>query len=194
MDERILFLDTETGGVDPANSSLLSIGLAYWHNGKIEDTCELLLQEYRTKPLKNYALKINKINILEHNLHALKSEDAKDELLNFLTKNFPLSQPIVIAGHNIRFDIGFLKYFLKKHKIKFEPLFSHRSIDTASIMFFLYYSGKISEKFTSSDQAFRYFNIDIPQRHTALADAIAAAKLFNAQIEFIKEDHSIYSI
>ena len=37
MEKKILFIDTETGGIDPNSTSLLSIGLVAWSNGEILD-------------------------------------------------------------------------------------------------------------------------------------------------------------
>jgi DNA polymerase III epsilon subunit-like protein len=184
MANNILFIDTETGGIDPKQSSLLSIGLAVWSNKKIISTKELLIKHdiFKFTP---QALKINKIDLSSFMEEALEPKQVVNELLNFLESNFDLTTPITLGGHNTNFDINFLKYFLNKYNIKFDKLFSHRFIDTASILKFLYYAGKIKEDLSSSDKAFKFFNIDIQNRHSALGDAIGTANLFTQLIDIL---------
>ena len=42
MRNRVLFIDTETGGIDPIECSLLSIGIAVWEDGSIIFEDEIL--------------------------------------------------------------------------------------------------------------------------------------------------------
>ena len=42
---RILFLDTETGGLDETQYDLLSVGMVVWEDNKIIDTKEILISK-----------------------------------------------------------------------------------------------------------------------------------------------------
>ena len=73
---KLIFLDTETGGVDPRANSLLSIGLVIWENKKIITEKEFLVKE------KNYnvtaqAMEINKINLDELKKKGLEKSEKK---------------------------------------------------------------------------------------------------------------------
>lgn len=173
---KLLFVDTETGGLDPELHSLLSIGLVSWEHGKIKNKQEFLILDdiFRITPDAQAINKIDYNNFIEK---ASTKEFVYDKILNFLFKSgFSEVEPITLAGHNVGFDIGFLKKFFGGN---YSNLFSHRSIDTASILKFMYLSGKIEKDISSSDEAFEYFGITTDNRHTAIGDAISTAKLFN---------------
>jgi DNA polymerase-3 subunit epsilon len=70
-------------------------------------------------------------------------------------------------------------------KVDFNQYFSHRMIDTASILHYLYLSGRLEQKVVSSDEAFAHFKIAVEGRHTALGDALATAQLFNCLLEIL---------
>jgi hypothetical protein len=56
---------------------------------------------------------------------------------------------------------------------------SHRSVDTHTLLFLLCLMGDIPSSALTSDGAFDYFGIRVPDeiRHTALGDALATSKL-----------------
>lgn len=174
---KILFIDTETGGLSPIESSLLTIGLAVWDNNRIIDSKEIYIKHKLFK-ITPQAISINKIDLLTFLNYAVEPREAIIQLKEFIIYNFKDELPVTLAGHNTNFDINFIRYFLEENNINFSDYFSHRFIDTASILKYLYYSGKINEDISSSDKAFSYFNINIDNRHSALGDAEGTAKLF----------------
>lgn len=186
MEKKILFIDTETGGIDPNSTSLLSIGLVAWSNGEILDTKEIFIKHEVFK-ITPEAINLNSINLVNFIKTSVSPEIAFNEISNFINSNFVDSiGNIVIGGHNTNFDINFLKKFLSTQNIEFEDYFSHRFVDTASILKFLYYAELLSKDVSSSDQAFQYFNINIDNRHSALGDAIGTAQLFSKLIQLVK--------
>ncbi len=96
------------------------------------------------------------------------------------------NQQSLLAGHNVHFDIAFLKAFFSANRKDFSEFFSHRVIDTSSILHYLYLAGKLKQKAVSSDEAFQLFDIEVEGRHTALGDALATAKLFSKLLTMIK--------
>lgn len=185
--DKILFIDTETGGLDPQKHSLLSLGLVVWEKGELVDKIEILVNDGKLAAT-NEALEINKINLDEHKINSLSPNEVINQIIYFIKKNFTLNQKITLAGHNINFDVNFLKHFLSQNKLNFEEYFSHRFIDTSSILYYLYLSGKLKQRAFSSSEAFEYFGIRVDGRHTALGDAIATAKLFTNLIQLTKKN------
>ena len=177
MPDRLLFIDTETGGLHPGQHSLLSIGMLVWEEMEIIDSQELMINDGRLIVTEE-ALSINKIDIEKHKLSALSPAQAIAEILSFINKHFPPNKKITIAGHNVHFDVNFLNLFFSENNEDFNKFFSHRIIDTSSILYYLYLAGHIDQRAISSDQAFDLFNIHVEGRHTALGDVIATSKLF----------------
>ena len=186
MKDRLLFIDTETGGLNPSKHSLLSLAMVVWEEMEIIDSTELLINDGKLS-VTNEALAINKIDIEMHKKSAISSTQAIEEIVAFIKKHFTQQEKITLAGHNVHFDVNFLKTFFSHNNINFSNYFSHRIIDTSSVLYYLYLSGHLKQKAVSSDEAFELFNIQVKGRHTALGDAIATAKLFNQLLFLMKK-------
>lgn len=185
MEDRLLFIDTETGGLDPDKHSLLSVAMVCWEDREIIDSQELLINDGKLAVTEE-ALSINKIDIEKHKKSAITSLQAIKKMFLFISRHFPHQKKITLAGHNVHFDINFLKLLFSENNKDFSKYFSHRIIDTSSILNFLYLAGQLKHKAVSSDDAFGLFDIKVEGRHTALGDAIATAKLFNSLLNFRK--------
>ena len=184
---RLLFIDTETGGLDPTKHSLLSIGLVVWdrYEGIIGST-EFFIQEDKYITTKE-AYSIHKIDTAFLETTALAPKTILDKIEDFCHEFFDETQPIPLAGHNTQFDVSFLKQFYKKNNRSFEKRFSHRIVDTYSILCYLFYCGKIHDAtILSSTKAFNYFKIKVSDRHSALGDAKATVELFEKLLDMTK--------
>ncbi len=184
-ENNVLFVDTETGGVDPKETSLLSIGLVIWHNKKIVDKKEILLKEDIIK-ITPEAFKINKIDLNEITEKGRCSKDAINDILEFSKNHFSSKSLIPLGGHNTNFDANFIKYLFRNSNMNFNKYFSYRYIDTASILKYLFLAKKLDRELSSLGEAIDYFNISVNKRHSALEDALATAKLFSILIDLIK--------
>ena len=184
MNNKIVFIDTETGGLEPTINSLLSVALVIWHDFEIIDSFEVLINDGKLNATAE-ALKINGIDLVEHKKNGLNPEKAILRINQFLAKHFDEAEKITLAGHNVNFDINFFKFFLSQNNFSFHKRFSHRVVDTATILYYLYIAGKIKQKSISSSEAFKLFGIDVDNRHTAIGDAIATAKLFSLLLKTI---------
>jgi DNA polymerase-3 subunit epsilon len=177
---KILFCDTETGGLDPHKHSLLSVAFVIWEDGIIKASKEWFidLPVYNIDPK---AIKVNQIDFAKLP-ETTKPSKILDEYISFLKDNgFTKDEfPSNLAGHVINFDIAFLKtYLFNDDKNEFDSAFDHHMIDTSYILRFLYQAGKLPEDLSSFFKATDYFKIGDPKkRHTALADAIDTANLY----------------
>ena len=177
MGNRLLFIDTETGGLNPNKHSLLSLAMVVWENMEIIDAQELLINDGKLSVTEE-ALSINKIDIEKHKQSAISSAQAIEKIFLFINRHFPEQRKITLAGHNVQFDVNFLSVFFSRNNENFSKSFSHRIIDTSSILYYLYLAGHLNNRAISSDEAFDHFGIKVEGRHTALGDAIATAELF----------------
>ena len=185
--DKILFIDTETGGIDPANHSLLSLALVVWKELDVRASIEILVND-GVLNVTEKALEINGINLSDHKKKAVSPVLALQQLDQFLDIHFSRDEKIILGGHNINFDVNFLNAFLTRNGYNFQRRFSHRFVDTSSILFYLYLTGKIKRKLTASQDAFDYFGITVQGRHTALGDAFATAQLFGKLVSILYRD------
>ena len=161
-DARFAIVDTETSGLDPADSELLEIGavLSDWR-GKIIDRFETLVKP--TKPLTadNSAI------------HGLIDEDfAKAKTIDSASYQFLwwLPDDTIIVTHHLEFDRGFLPWIADRQGLCSKRLASHLCPDSPS----------------SKNQVLRYWFKDVARdphiralgdTHRAIADATVTATI-----------------
>ena len=190
MENKLMFIDNETGGFDERNQSLLTIGLAFWKDGKIVATEELGIAKEKYQVCEQ-ALEVNHINLEQLRKQGMPSLEVIKRVEKFCKNSFG-DEKVVFAGHNVGFDLKFLRQFYYENGYSnetYEEKYSYRSVDTASIIKYLYLAGVLKEDVSSSSKAFEYFHIDFAEgaRHTAIGDCIATAELFNKLISLIEK-------
>lgn len=179
---KILVFDTETGGLDPAEHSLLTLGaVILGSDGSIISTLSLVINEGAALSVTDQALKVNGLTVEYIREKGMTPEEATRTLETWLTNN-GLIRGITLAGHNVSFDIGFLKRLYRLAGRTFDKKFSYRSLCTQSIAMFLTFAGVANYTKTSLDALTSFYDIQIRQggatgTHDALEDAIATAKL-----------------
>jgi len=180
MSQSLLFIDTETGGLDPRKHSLLSVALVVGDAGGVANSLEILVR-HEPYVVSAGGMKVNRIDLVQHTAGALEPDIALGVMNVFLDQHFPhICKPIILAGHNVGFDQAFLGAFLESLGHSLEPRFSHRVVDTHSLAAALRDAGKLPLDNLSSTALFAHFGIEVPEekRHTALGDALATFELY----------------
>ncbi len=187
--ERYLVLDVETGGVDSQTTSLLT-----GHFSVYDETFHLLDELYlEVKPTDEVyhvtasALKVNNINLVEHNLHALTYTEAAAKLLNFLyVWSMHGEVKLNVVGHNPNFDLGFVFEHLVS-KADWEQNVSYRLRDTASIGNFLKDAGVIPSNVSISlGSLAKHFNVNQVNAHTASDDVKVTIEVYQEMLYKIR--------
>lgn len=191
MANRLLFVDTETGGLDPLVCSLLSLGLVVWEDGVIRGKTEIFISEPEiVADAKSRS--IHGIDMVWLKSHGLPPATAVERLETFVATYFDVSfvpSSVPIAGHNVGFDISFLKRLYRLAGRDYERIFSHRTLDTAGILRFLSLAGVLHLEGAGSSAAFEHFGIKFGEhaRHSAMGDAYATAVLFAKLVELVRQ-------
>lgn len=181
---KLLFVDTETGGVNEKENSLLSVALIFWEDKLVKDKLEFFIKEKKYNVTEK-AMEINQLNLETIEKLGIEKKEAVKKINDFIIKNFN-GEKAVICGHNINFDIRFIKELYNKVGEDYEQYISYRSLDTASIFRFLTIAGKFGAKQVNSlDDAIKYFNLTFNNRHTAMGDIEKTIEIFNKLIEII---------
>lgn len=144
MNKYIAF-DCETTGVND-NCNLLTVSfLILDENLNEKDALNLSLRQNNGYHIFPKALEINKIDIIKHHNTSLDLIDARKKLLEFLTKN-KVQFKLIPIGHNIQFDIKFIKHSGLLTEFEYNNFISCNPLDTLSIAQFLKLSGKLHDK------------------------------------------------
>ncbi len=161
MSRTYVALDLETTGLNPERDAILEIGAVKFRDDRVLDTWSSLVNPQRPIPYK-----ISQLT----GIHQEEVEQAPA----FRSVNGPLMrfvQNYPIIGHNVSFDLG----FLKRHGL----FLDNPSIDTFELASILmphasrYSLGMLAEA----------LGISFPSRHRALEDALATKDLFLALFE-----------
>ena len=183
---KILIIDTETSGTNPHIHSLISLAVVPLIDG-IQDGKEWFVYEHgiQTDP---QAMSIHGIKLDWLAKHGIEVNQVCLQFEDYLSSYS--DQLIMLAGHNVSFDIAFLKKLYCSANRTWPKQLSHRSIDTHSLLWFLAQHGKIPHTACSSDGAFAFFNCEPPSelRHSALGDAMATKKLLCSLLDIFNAE------
>jgi len=126
----ILFIDCETTGLDPDTHSIIEIACEHHKDG-------VCVSKFNRKFINRQpilaldALKVNKQNI-KSLLEIGKACSEDQAVYDFVDYLLSLdNKDLHICGHNVHFDVGFVKALLKKYSIEgWDKAVSYRHIDT----------------------------------------------------------------
>lgn len=115
---RYLALDTETGGLTPAKSDLLTAFFIVLDE-ELYPTGDWL--DLKLKPAGNLpvradpgALAVNKINLAKHVQEAITYEEGQSGLVKLVEANKPADRKLVVVGQNVPFDLKFIQAYLMR--------------------------------------------------------------------------------
>lgn len=192
MRKRLVVIDTETGGLDCTIHSILSLAAVIWNDGNIEAKFQVIIRE----PQMSTTFEALRVNGFTHEIienEGVSALTAVQSLQNFFLANDVRSR-ITLAGHNVAFDVGFLKRLYRLAGIsekEYRKMFSYRVLCTQTAALLLEAAGRCDFKSTSLNALCKYFGIVIREneeygRHDALEDATATARLLTAELALIR--------
>ena len=172
-----VILDTETTGLNVSNGDkVISVASVKISNLKIND--DFILNE-----LVNPGIKIPEESSKIHNIY---DENVKDKptLVEIEDKIFKFVKKSVLVGHNINFDINFLKDNAKDTNLAYRMKVI-QPIDTIYLAAGLFPDLKSYEL----SKLCEHFNIETKDqvRHTALGDCLITARLFLFLLNIAKQ-------
>lgn len=206
---RITFFDTETGGIgiDAARKySIVQLGATVYDTNNPGGGAQFVCYIDESKgcdgsplSLDPAAMAVNKISEETISTLGLAPVEAVMFFTRFLAAQYPttvadvpalkqVKELIILGGHNVGYDTHFL-YRLFRHAgvaHMYDVLFSHRTVDTASIARFLIDSGIIGARDNKTETLFEFFDVKPSRAHDALCDAIATAQLYERMIEMVR--------
>lgn len=189
---KIIFIDTETGGVNPEKSALIQLsGIIRINKKDIEKF------NFYIKPFENSEVNEKALEVQGRTLEELKTDKYVEEkevykqFINLLDKyidKYDRTDKFVVAGYNVRFDVDILKAFFQRHRNNFlfsyldssmlDPLYSIRLLQIAEIL-------PVLEN-NKLETWCKHFGIEL-KAHDSLEDIVATKKLIGKLISLIRK-------
>lgn len=192
-----LFVDTETGGLTP-KSSLLTV------------SCILVDKDFHIIPVDEHnpglylrikheeyaltagALSVNKINIADHHESGTTLRDAKYLLNQYLKKATMITgkRRFVPAGHNVAFDVQFLRAYLIDDA-GWDEYFTYPAFDTASIARFMNAAGYVDGGYSLTALKNKFVpHAAGAQMHNAEVDNLVAIELAKKFVALVAKQNT----
>lgn len=189
---KIIFIDTETGGVNPEKAALIQL------SGIIRiDKKDVEKFNFYIKPFENSEVTEKALEVQGRTLEELKTDKYVEEkevykqFINILDKyidKYDRTDKFIVAGYNVRFDVDILKAFFQRRGNNFlfsyldssmlDPLYSIRLLQIAEIL-------PILEN-NKLETWCEYFEIEL-KAHDSLEDIEATKKLIGKLISLIRK-------
>lgn len=175
MQPAFFALDTETTGLDDATDEIISIAIHILDEGFNKHSTKVVYA-FPDCEVHPKAAAVNGYTREKWEANGAVSQIVLyTEVYEFVS----IHRGLIPLGHNVKFDIGFLKALFKKNKGAYGRHFSYHSIDTLGVAIFadLALFGKKSSAYKLTDLCER-FGIKLDNAHDALADIDATVELF----------------
>ena len=189
---KIIFIDTETGGVNPEKAALIQL------SGIIRiDKKDVEKFNFYIKPFENSEVTEKALEVQGRTLEDLKTDKYVEEkevykqFINLLDKyidKYDRTDKFIVAGYNVRFDVDILKVFFQRHGNNFlfsyldssmlDPLYSIRLLQIAEIL-------PVLEN-NKLETWCKHFGIEL-KAHDSLEDIEATKKLIGKLISLIRK-------
>ena len=189
---KIIFIDTETGGVNPEKAALIQL------SGIIRiDKKDVEKFNFYIKPFENSEVNEKALEVQGRTLDELKTEKYIEEkevykqFINLLDKyidKYDKTDKFIVAGYNVRFDVDILKALFQRHGNNFlfsyldssmlDPLYSIRLLQIAGIL-------PVLEN-NKLETWCKHFGIEL-KAHDSLEDIVATKKLIGKLISLIRK-------
>ncbi|WP_315335984.1 3'-5' exonuclease [Fusobacterium pseudoperiodonticum] len=189
---KIIFIDTETGGVNPEKAALIQL------SGIIRiDKKDVEKFNFYIKPFENSEVNEKALEVQGRTLEELKTDKYVEEkevykqfikLLDKYIDKYDRTDKFIVAGYNVRFDVDILKAFFQRHGNNFlfsyldssmlDPLYSIRLLQIAEVL-------PVLEN-NKLETWCKHFGIEL-KAHDSLEDIEATKKLIGKLISLIRK-------
>lgn len=183
----VLWLDVETGGLNPHTHDLLTVGLYAPPAGALPPTEHLAMVSkghYRATP---EALSVNRLSLsrLREEGQSLREVDAR--LSDTVAELHHNERRLHLGGHNLDFDLSFLEAQLPRtHATLRNTGTLRRRVDTARLAVLLIDAGRMLTDRSSLEALCQEFGVR-PGEHDAVQDARATAEVYAAMVRRVSD-------
>lgn len=179
---KILFIDTETGGVNPQKSALIQLSGIVRIDKKDVEEFNFFIKPFPASEVDKKALEVQGRTMAELETEKYRSEEESyfyfKKILDKYINKYDREDKFIVAGYNVKFDIEMLQAFFKRQNDNY--LFSYigsTTIDPLPCIGMLQLCGLLPTLENNKLETWcNYFGIDF-QAHDSLEDIKATQKL-----------------
>ncbi len=167
----LIFFDTETTGLDAAKNGIIELALV-----RTTPDASQILDRFETKIVlepHRYNVSEEALQVNGYTAEKWASARSLEDTLSEVSRFIPWG--VQMAGHNIQFDLAFLKESYKRCGFR-APNFYYHTVDTMSLGQPLVVKGHIPNVKLVTLSAF--FGVEHANAHTAMGDVLATIEVY----------------
>lgn len=194
--KKILYLDTETTGLNPKHHDVVQVAGIIEINGRIREEFSIYTQPFDYNTIQKKALDVNKLTVKKLRTfdHPLVGVAKFIALVDKYIDRYEPSDKFIVIAHNAPFDYNFIRewWYKSETKIPFNSYFHRSMIDTVSIFKCLMSSNLIKIKNSKLSTIADYYGISFGKlgSHNALADTRVLFESYKSTLPLIRKAKS----
>lgn len=186
-------LDSETGGLDPQTSDLLTLYVSVFDEQfRLIDEVDLKLKPDgdRLPVTEAGAMKVNGIDLAKHlaDPETVTYSEAKTRVSTMLKKHLKKNgrySNLVPLGHNLNFDLNYIfKHIMSKEE--WEKICHYRTVDTNPIIWLLKDSGWFPKDIGNLGSVVDFLGVPKRAAHNAKEDTLMCVDVYKKLLEIMK--------
>jgi DNA polymerase III epsilon subunit-like protein len=191
MSHYYLAFDSETGGLNPKTSDMLTLYMAILDEDfKVMEELDLKLKPEGRLPIaEEQALKVNKIDLHKHisDVGTITYSEGKTKIVSLIKKYLKKSgrySNIRPLGQNVQFDIDYVQEYILP-KDEWNSMIHYGKIDTKTICDFLKDAGWFPKTLGSLTSIVEYLGVPAREAHSAKEDTLMCVEVYKKYLELM---------
>ncbi len=180
MDKKVLYIDVETTGTNPARHGIIQIGAIIEISGIIADEFDLKCAPHKGADIDDQALQITGTTRaeLQQRTSSYEALAAFRQFLNRHIEPYDRKDKCYPAGYNVHFDLDFVQNWFRIHGDNYGvgSYVNWRRLDPLPVLFMKDYTGALNLPDYKLETVCRHFGIEL-EAHDAFSDIRATRKL-----------------
>jgi DNA polymerase-3 subunit epsilon len=187
---KLLYLDTETTGLDPKTNALIQISGIVTVEGDHEREFDFHLRPHPQALIDPKALETNRLTeedllVPERLEHKAVYKKLKSIFLTYINR-YDKTDKFYLVGQNVHFDYGFLLALWERNQDQYLGSFIHyQKIDLIAITAALKLAGRLPVENMKLETLCRYFSLG-EQLHDSLDDIRKTREIFSRYVEMMR--------
>ncbi|MBC8524004.1 MAG: 3'-5' exonuclease [Chlorobium phaeobacteroides] len=180
MSKKVLYIDVETTGTNPAKHGIIQIGAIMEVSGIIAEELNLKCAPHSGADIDDHALTITGTS-REELTHRMSSKEALLQFKQFLNRyveQYDREDKCYPAGYNVHFDLDFIQQWFKMHGDKYGigSYVNWRRLDPLPVLFMKDFTGALHLPDYKLETVCRHYGIRL-EAHDAFSDIRATREL-----------------